>query len=364
MERRVAVVSDVMMGYGGAERVVEELLNIFPSADLYTLFIVPSAREKLKEKYPKTVVHTSIFQAFINKDEVSKYVSIIKFFSWIYWEIVDLKRYYLIISSSHSFMSKNVKKGKNAFHLAYIHTPPRYLYKEFCEIGIIRSFPLNVILWPIMEFLRWIDRRGSKKPNVLVANSKNVQSRIRKYYELESVVIYPPVEVFSQERLKGNYFVCLSRLVKQKGIDLAVKVCSKNNIPLVVIGDGDEMVNLRKISGSTIKFVGNCEDIEKFKILAEAKALIYTSREEDFGMVPVEALKVGTPVIAYNSGGVGETVVDGKNGVMFDDFSEISLDRAIERFNRLKISVSMCKKSVKKFSTNIFRKKIMNLIPE
>ena len=200
---------------------------------------------------------------------------------------------------------------------------------------------------------------------MIVVNSENVKARIKKYYDREAVVVYPPVEIVTVKNVgRKGYYVCLSRLAKQKGIDLAVKVCSKNKLPLVVVGDGDELGYLKKISGPTVKFIGNCDEEKKFEILSRAKALIYSSREEDFGIVPVEALKTGTPVIAYNSGGVRETVFDGKNGVMFNDYSEESLLEAIGRFNGIKISAEECKESVEKFSSQNFREQIMNLIPE
>ena len=364
MVKKVAVVADVMMEYGGAEKVTETMLKIFSKADLYTLFIVPAARKRLEKEFPGIKIRTSIFQKFIYGNKVSKYISIIKLFSWIYWELLDLKKYDLIISSSHSFMSKNVLRGKNAFHLAYVHTPPRFLYKEFCEIGIIRKFPLNIILWPIMEILRWIDRRGSTRPDVMAVNSDNVRGRVKKYYGREPVVVYPSVEVGPIGMVKKrDYFVSLSRLVKQKGIDLAVKVCGKNNIPLVVLGNGGEINSLKSMSGRMIDFVEGCSDEKKFEVIKRARALIYTPIEEDFGIVPVEALKMGVPVITYNSGGVSETVIDGKNGVLFDNFTEVSLLAAIKRFQKMSFSRDECVKSVQKFSFLNFKKQIMSLIP-
>jgi len=289
--KKIAIISDVLMEYGGAEKVVESFLKIFPEADLYALFIVPNARKRIEETYPKITIHTSVFQHLIRKDKISKYVSIIKIFSWIYWELLDLKKYDFIISSSHSFMSKNVKKGKNSFHLSYIHTPPRYLYDEFNEISWLKKMPWSWLFWPIKLILRKVDKKGAKGPDVLVANSNNVRERIKKYYGRESVVVYPAVEVgkINNEKniAKKNYYVCLSRLVKQKGIDLAVKTFTRLKLSLKVIGNGDELIYLKKIAGPNIEFIVNCDDEEKIKILSEARALVYTSKEEDFGIVPV-----------------------------------------------------------------------------
>jgi len=364
--KKVAVVSDVVMTYGGAEKVLEVFLEIFPESDLYTLFLTPKARRNIEKKFPQVKINTSFFQVFVRSDSVNKYISLIKFISWIYWEFLDLKKYDLIISSSHSYMSKNVKKGKRGFHISYIHTPPRFLYNEYCEINFIKGFPVKFLIWPFIKILRKVDLVGSKRADLLLANSENVKKRIEKYYKRESQILYPPVDLVGQKcsSFKKNYYVCLSRLVKQKGIDVAVKTCSRYNLPLWVVGDGGEFNYLKKISGKSINFLRQCGDRQKKQILAGAKALIYTSIDEDFGIVPVEALALGVPVIAHNSGGVKETIVDGVNGVFFDDLSESSLKKAIDRFNRLKIIKKKCIDSADKFSNVNFKKRFWALLNE
>lgn len=361
-KKKTAVVSDVVMKFGGAERVVTSFLEMFPNADLYTLFIVPGARKEIEQKFPLIKIHTSPFQWFIRSDKLSRYVSIIKVLSWLYWEFLNLDKYDLVISSSHSFMSKNVRVKKGTVHLSYIHTPPRYLYNEYNEIGIIRRFPVNIFVWPVLSLLRSIDRIGASRPNILVVNSKNVERRVERYYKRRSTVIYPPVETPARVGKRGEAYVCLSRLVRQKGIDLAVMACAKNNLPLIVVGGGDEMENLKKMAGKRTVFLGNVDDMEKWKILSTARALIYTSKDEDFGIVPVEALKMGIPVIAYNSGGVPETIVDGKNGVLFDDFTIDSLLAAMERLEKSDIKNGFCRESVKKFSELAFKRSILKVI--
>ncbi len=354
-KNKVAIVSDVVMRQGGAEKVLMAFLEMFPEADLYSLFVVPGARQEIKKRFPKVKICTSIFQNLVRSDKVSKYISLIKFVSWIYWESLGLKKYDLVISSSHSFMSKNVKKREGARHLAYVHTPPRFLYDEFCEIGLAKKLPLG--------WLRIIDKNGSKRPDVMVVNSENVAKRVKKYYQRESVLVYPPVEVELKNNLKKkNYYVCLSRLVKQKGIDLAVRTCTKYGLPLVVMGDGDEFKNLKKIAGKTVKFFRKCDDKKKELLLAGAKALIYTSIEEDFGMVPVEALKLGVPVVAFKSGGVKEVIADGINGVFFGKFEEENLKLAIDRLDKIKIEKKTCMESVKNYSFYTFKKQILKIL--
>ncbi|MPM92651.1 D-inositol-3-phosphate glycosyltransferase [bioreactor metagenome] len=153
-------------------------------------------------------------------------------------------------------------------------------------------------------------------------------------------------------------------MVKQKGIALAVDFCTKNNLPLYVVGDGDEYYFLKKRAGKTIKFFRKCNDKRKMKLLAQAKALIYPSIEEDFGIVPVEAMSVGTPVIGFASGGVKETIENGLTGVLFYKHSIESLEKAINKFNDLKWNQNICYQQAKKFSEKIFVMKIKELINE
>jgi glycosyltransferase involved in cell wall biosynthesis len=360
--RRIAVVTDVMMSVGGGEVVTEGIMKVFPKADFYTLFFTPTAKERFQKKFPEAIIHTSWWQILVKKDQITKYISMIKIFSWLYWEFLRLDKYDLIISSSNSYISKNVKKGKNSFHVSYIHAPPRYLYDEFNQIGWIKKKPWKWCFRPVMLFLRSIDRRGIDRPDVMMAASKFVQRRIKKYYGRDSIVLYPPVEIKKVNVKKQDYYICLSRLVKQKGMELIVKMCTNNNLTLKVVGEGYERKKLEKIAGENVDFLGNKFNAEKAKLLAGAKALIYTSHEEDFGIVPVEALMVGTPVVAYNSGGVTETVIDGKNGVLFNDFSEKSLLEAINKLETLNIKPNACIESVSKFSRDNFEKNLLNII--
>ena len=359
---KVAIVADCLIKYGGAERVVDNLLKIYPNSDLYTLFITPEARLKIKKIFPKVNIYTSWNQFLIKKENVNKYISIIKLWSNHFWKSLDLNKYDLIISSSHSFGSKNIS-NYDGIHISYVHTPPRFLYDEFSEISWVKRGLIKIILSPIWNYLKKIDIEGSKKP-LLVANSKNVAKRIKKYYDRQPLVIYPPVKIneFTKNTIKENYYVCLSRLVKQKGIDLAIKVCTKNNWPLIVVGNGPEIKRLKKNSGKNISFVENCSDKQKAIILRKAKALIYLSIEEDFGIVPIESMSEGTPVIGFASGGVKETVINGKTGILFYERTELGLEKAIEKFNQKKWSQDLCRNQAEKFSEKIFMSKLDKLI--
>jgi glycosyltransferase involved in cell wall biosynthesis len=355
-ENRVAIVSDVVMEYGGAEKVLGAIMEMYPRATLYTLFIVPTALRNIKMKFPEIVVKTSPFQIFVTSNKVSRFMSVIKLFSWTYWEKLDLSKNDLVISSSHSYGSKAVRT--NCFHLSYVHTPPRYLYDEFSELGFFKM----AIFWPVRKWLMGIDQNGAMQPDVMVANSINIRNRIKKYYGRDSIVVYPPIdEVRVGRGVNPNYYIWISRLVKQKGVELAIEACQNLGVKLIVVGDGDERRRLEK-KFHQVTFVGKVDDRQKLKLLEGAKALLYTSIDEDFGIVPIEALKKGIPVIAFKSGGTKETVVDGKNGVLFDDYSVLGLVNAIKRFEKMEFNRFECVKSVEKFSKQIFKNKISDII--
>ncbi len=359
---KVAIVADCLIKYGGAERVVDNLLKIYPNSDLYTLFITPEARLRIKKIFPKVNIYTSWNQIFVRRENISRYISIIKLWSNCYWRSLNLNKYNLILSSSHSFGSKNIV-NYDGLHISYVHTPPRFLYDEFSEIGWVKKWPMKMILSPAWNYLRRLDIEGSKKP-LMVANSKNVAKRIEKYYGKKSLVIYPPVKIDNlvKDNVKKDYYVCLSRLVKQKGINLAVKVCTKNNWPLIVIGNGPEIKQLKKNAGKNISFIENCSDKQKKIILRKAKALIYLSIEEDFGIVPIESMSEGTPVIGFASGGVKETVINKKTGILFYERTEFALEKAIREFNQKKWSGEKCRNQAEKFSERIFAIKFNGLI--
>ncbi|MBI3577086.1 glycosyltransferase [Candidatus Gottesmanbacteria bacterium] len=358
--RRVAIVHDVLLYHGGAERVLWELLRMFPAADVYTSFLVPSIRDEVG-RLTRGRVLVSRLDHFPLARRFADWFKVPLFF---YWEHLDLSGYDLVISSSHSFSSKAVVVGSGALHVSYIHTSPRYLYAEYSETRPLRIPFVRFLLAPFLSWARALDYRAAQRSHILVANSKTVQKRIQTYYKRESLVIYPPVRFPKTMRKTpmGKYFLCVSRLVKQKGIELAIRACNKLCLPLVVVGTGKEEGRLRSLAGPTILFRGFISDDELDQVYQRAKALIFCARDEDFGMVPVEAMAHGVPVIAYNSGGVRETVVDGKTGVLFHNYSTESLTRAIKQFENLNFSQKFLHYHAKHFSEERFTREFKGLI--
>lgn len=360
--KKVAIIHDSFLYIGGAEKVLLVLLKMFPKADVY-IPLIRQKYSKLIQKKTKGQLITTPFNKFLFCE---KYASFLKPLILLYWESLDLFKYNLVISSSHSFSSKLVKTSPKTLHLAYIHTPPKYLYPEFNEMQAINKQPLKFMLSPFLSILRQLDYKGAQRPDILIANSKVVQKRIKRYYQRSSLVIYPSVKMPNKKtaisKKTKKYYLCFSRLVKQKGTQLAIKTSNDLKYPLVIVGKGPEEKRLKKIAGPAIKFKGFLANNQISKIYSQTKALINCSIDEDFGMTAVEAMAHGIPVIAYKSGGITETVVHKKTGLLFNNFSIASLKQSILKFEKMKFHHKTCRTRAEKFSEKIFIRKFSKLI--
>lgn len=356
---KIAIVSDSFIHVGGAEKVLLEIIALYPNADIF----IPIINNKLKKQIlaiTKGRLTTTFFSHF---PYFYQHASLLKPLLIPYWEKLNLNKYQLILSASHSFNSKLVNAPNRCVHVSYIYTPPRYLDDNFNEMTFIKRPIFKQILMPLINWLRIKDYESGQKPDLLIGISKTIQKRIKKRYQRDSLLIYPPVQQSSLvKNNKNEYYLCFSRLVKQKGIDLAVKTCSQYNLPLVVVGTGPELHTLKTIAGPTVTFLGFVEDSQLKSIFANAKALINCAIEEDFGMVTVEAASMGLPVIGYKSGGIKETIIEGKTGVFFKDHTVESLITSIKKFERMKFKPEVAHTFAKQFSSAIFRKKFSALV--
>jgi glycosyltransferase involved in cell wall biosynthesis len=221
-----------------------------------------------------------------------------------------------------------------------------------------------------MHFLRMLDFQSAQRPKYFLANSKEVAARIQKFYRRDAVVIYPPVDVssglaVSKKYPKENFYLTGGRLSRHKGMDIAVKAATKLRFPLKVFGGGFASYGegqLRAMAGKNVEFLGEITDSQKWELMAKARAFLFPSEQEDFGIVPVEAMSAGTPVIALGQGGVLETVVDAKTGVLFSERSTESLAGAIKRFEKMKILSEACIKQAQKFSKERFKREIREFV--
>lgn len=331
---KVALVHDWLPVVGGAERVLEQLIALYPDAEIFTLFDFLS-REQAPFLAGKTV-HKSILQKFPFSERVYRHM--LPFFPFAI-EQFDLSRFDLVISSS-SAVAKGVITSPDQLHICYCHSPMRYawdLQEQYLEQTGMKSGIRSLLVRYVLYKLRIWDVISSNRVDSFIANSGYISSRIRKTYRREATVIHPPVDVarFTIKHQKDDFYVTASRQVPYKRIDLIVKAF--RNMPdkqLVVIGDGPEHNKIKALAGDNVTVMGYQGDNILLDHLRRAKAFIFAA-QEDFGILPVEAQACGTPVIAFGRGGARETVLDNVTGLLFEEQTEESLTNAIARFERL-----------------------------
>lgn len=367
---KVVLVHDYLREYGGAERVLEALHEIFPDAPLYTAYVNLKGLGIHANKFNPPAGGWDIKPSWLQSIPfANKLISPFRVFAPMIFESFDLNGFDVIISSCSIYFSKAVLTKPESLHISYIHTPPRYLYGYATSFNYKKN-PVTRILGEIANhFLRIYDFETSQRPDILVANSKNVAERIKKFYRRSAVVIYPPVDVeeikVKSSKLKiadRRYYLSVSRLVRGKGVEVIVQACAKLNLPLKVVGAGPILAELKELAGGNVEFLGQVDDEKLVSLYANARALIVSAEDEDFGITPVEAMASGTPVIALRSGGYLETVVDGKTGKFFDPATIDSLAEVLKKFDPSKYKAEDCIRQAEKFSKEHFKRQILRLI--
>jgi len=369
---KVAIVHDYIKEYGGAERVLEALHGVFPDAPVYTSIYLPKYLGPHRERFKNWKIKTSWADVIPFN---SKLISPIRIVAPELFKSLDLSSYDAVIVSATGAYSPNTiqtrseKKGKmqKAIHICYMHTPPRYLY----GYETARDWQKNPVskfigMWTI-HFLRMIDFKSSQNVDFFIANSDETKRRIEKFYRKNAVVIYPPVEFELKEKVeRGDYYLAGGRIARAKHTDLIIDAFIKNGLPLKVFGKGfagfEEEIKQKLSKASNIEFVGEVSDEEKNLLLKGAKGFVFASKDEDFGIVLVEAMMAGTPVIAHKSGGPKETVIEDKTGVFFDEFNIENLNSAIKKFEKIKFNSVYISKYAHKFSKDRFEKEIREFV--
>ncbi|MBU3965454.1 glycosyltransferase [Patescibacteria group bacterium] len=357
---RVALVHDYLVQYGGAERVLEALCEIFPPAPIYTLVY----DEKLfKNIFGKRKIYTSFLQSLpFSKSHHRSFPILMP----MAIESFDLSAYDVVISDSNSY-AKGVITNTETLHICYCHTPMRYAWDD-CH-SYARAFSFSFItrkLVPVaMNYIRLWDKISSERVDKFIANSAFVSMRVNKYYRKEAAVIHPPVDISFYKNFsaggKEDYFLLVGRLIQYKRFDLAIETFNILGLPLKIIGDGPEAGRLKKGAKKNIQFLGRLSDEETRNYYAGARALIFP-QEEDFGIVLLESMASGTPVIAYRGGGALEVVKEGINGVFFGQQTVDSLVSAVQNFNKNNFSGEIIRKSVAGFDKEIFKKRIKEFV--
>lgn len=360
-KRKVALVHDYIKEYGGAERVLEALHELFPEAPVYTTVYCPEFLGPHKKRFATWDIRTSFLQEVPYRH---KLISIFRLIAPFAFRSFDFSDFDCIITSATGAYSPNILNKHHAKLVSYVHTPPRYLYgyataREWKNNPVIR-----VIAEIVNHILRVVDYKSSQNVDVFIANSQNVAERIKKFYRRKAIVVYPPVDIVGKSEKKKEYFVAGGRLARPKHMDVIIKAANILEIPLKIFGKGFAGYGeeLTALAGKTVTFVGEVHDSKKLQLMSQAKACIMASEDEDFGIVPVEAMGVGTPVIAYYSGGLKESVVAGKTGLFFDKLKTDSLVSTIKKFEKLTIKSSDCIQQAKKFNKATFMKQMAEVI--
>ena len=373
---KVSLVHDYFNQYGGGERVVEAMAEIWPQATIYTS-IYDEGLMKDWLKIPRDKIKTNFIQRLPFSKQLSKHY----FFLYpLAFRLQDTGDADVVVSSS-SYAAKFVRPKKGGVHICYLHTVPRFLWGYDTELSryYARSFdrylaPLyEVLVPPIKSVLREADYRAAQKIDFFIANSKEVQKRIKKHYGRDSTVIYPPVNVARLSRSSNQqpatsnqqpgYFLVVSRLGGYKKVDIVVEAFNKLGLPLKIVGDGPQYKFLKEAAKNNIEFLGRRSDTEVSALLANCRALIFPTHE-DFGIVPVEAMAAGKPIIAYRGGGALETVLEGVTGEFFDHQTTGDIIKAVKRFPPNKYSPVACQTQAKKFSEENFKREMRSFVEE
>lgn len=362
---KIALVHDYLREYGGAERVIEVFHELWPEAPLYTSFVDWDALGTHAERFRDWDIRTSWVQHNL---VVKRFHSPLRFLAPYIWNSFDLSGYDVVLSSSGWFICRGVEVKKPTVHVCYIHHPPRNLYGYETGSLVQKYLPIKIYASIINFFLRHYDYETAQKVDVFIANSKETSKRVEKFYRRNSTVIYPPVEIKKNIHVKqhsGSYYLSVGRLTYSKRIDVIIEACNELQIPLIIVGTGKEEQYLQSLAGPTIEFVGGVSDHELDVLYSGAKALLFCARDEDFGIVPVEAMGHGVPVIALDEGGIKETVIDGKTGVRFENATPQSLINGIKKFQQINISWQKeCERQAARFSKELFKRKILSVVKQ
>lgn len=356
---KVAIVHDWLVG-GGAERVVAELHTLFPDAPIYTSYCTDEWRQKFDGK---------VITGFLQRwpfGKLRKFLSVLR----IWWFThLDFSGYDLVISSSGNGEAKGIRVPKGTTHVCYCHTPTHFYWRHydlyikspgFGVFNPLARLGLKVLVGPLR---RW-DLKASERPDYYIANSTHIQQDIKRYYNREAVVMYPPIDT---ERFtvpqpqKRQGFVIASRQVPQKKFDLAIEACNALKLPLIVLGKGPEHSRLVSLGGPTITYIEQVSDQEMPQYFAQAEAFLWPCFD-DFGVVAVEALAAGTPVVAFEAGGSLDYVKPGKTGVFFSPQNSKALIETLREFDGKAFDHDKISRFAQEFSRESFDHKMKEFI--
>jgi glycosyltransferase involved in cell wall biosynthesis len=355
MKMRIAIVHDSLAEFGGAERVTQSLLKIFPIADVFSSVANPETVRVHFSGLPTNRLHT----IFSNYKFWSQHTSLFQMYAPMLWRRLNLEKYDCVIVSSDCFMPNFIQVEK-PICIQYIHSLPKNIFHLDPVTSLQRVIPYTTII-------RALYVRAMRNTPYILTNSHHTQRNIRSLCGVDAVCMYPPVAIPSHQpnKHKGNYFLIVSRLDRTKSIELAIEACNRLHEKLVIVGIAREQSYdryLRQIAGPTVQFLGFRSDACIASLYQNATALLFTPKNEDFGIVPVEAMAHGVPVIAYFGGGAKETVIANKTGIFFYEHNANALASAIVRFKKIAFDPSILYANASRFNVKKFQNSVRSYV--
>src|SRR3989344_6066813 len=355
---KVALVHDYLKEIGGAERVLMALHDIFSDAPVYTAYKFPEYWGHYRDELEKWDIRESWGKWLPFLPNFLSYYTIL---SPLFFLAMDLSENDLvIISATGGYFPNGIKVGPKTRIITYCHTPPRFLYGYETATQARYKWYWQAQSQIANHILRMVDFLWAQKPYLFIANSKNVANRIRKFYRREAEIVYPPISVqkLASSVQNKNYYLIISRIVGTKNIELAVDAANKYKFKLKVAG---------KVIGSLpnfegVEYLGEVSEEEKYRLMAGAKAFLALSKDEDFGITPVESMMCGTPVIAFDGGGYRETIINGETGVFFDELAPEGVIGAIRELGEIRWDRKKIIKHAGRVSKDRFKKEILEVV--
>lgn len=359
---KIAIVYDDLIQFGGAERLLLAVHELWPSAPIYTSYA--SAEWVRKCKKEGIILKTSFMQYLPFKEKLNRVYAPLLFYC-LAFESFDFDKYDIVLSISSRFAHGVVTKPRT-IHICYMNTPGRMFWNPEDYFKTTNKL-LGFLVKPFLSHLRIWDYIAAQRVDYFIANSKTPQERIKKYYGKDSAIIYPFVDNTYLNKLtpigEGDYYLIISRLVPWKRIDVAIEAFNRLKISLKIIGSGSDSKRLKNLAGNNIEFLGQVPEEQKIKYILECIALIQPQLE-DFGIASLEAMAMGRPVVAYGYGGAVQTIISGVTGEFFYHQTSEEIIKVIKNFDHKKYLPANCRNQALKFTKEKFREEIKKFVNE
>jgi glycosyltransferase involved in cell wall biosynthesis len=343
---KVALIHDHLREYGDAERILQVLHRIYPTAPVYTAFVDDQQLGQDAARFANWDIRPTFAQRL---PFVSRYSHALRGWLPYFWESLDLSEFDLVISLSGNYLSKSVLTRPNTLHVSYCYTPPKYLWEPFTSKQSQGWYGT----WQNTA-LRQYDFYAAQRVDRFVTNSQRVARRVHKFYNQQAEVIPPPVKIRGEGQIGNQYYLCVGRLSHHQQVELAIQACQQLSLPLWIVGTGSESERLQKMAGDRVRFLGNVSEEKMAEIYRNAKALIDPCPDSDFSFAVVEAMGHGIPVIAAASSGANATVLNYRTGLLFDPPTVEGLSAAIAQFEGLRFSAQACIERAEEFAESVF----------